>query len=107
MTEAGISLDDSNNADLSRLSTEFELELIRKLGDYPEEITAAARDRAPHRIARYAHELAGLFHSFYNGCRVLGVEPELTTARLALVKATRHVLRHSLGLLGVEAPEKM
>ena len=107
MEEAGISFDSSARAELFRLSTEFELELIRKLGDYPEEISAAARDRAPHRIARYAHELAGFFHSFYNGCRVLGVEPELTAARLALVVATQRVLRHSLGILGVAAPDKM
>ena len=107
MEEAGIAFDSSAKAELSRLSSEFELDLIRKLGDYPAEISAAARDRAPHRIARYAHELAGLFHSFYNGCRVLGVEPELTTARLALVTATQRVLRHCLGILGVDAPEKM
>ena len=107
MAEAGITFDRGAKADLSRLSTAFELDLIRKLGDYPAEIAAAARDRAPHRIARYAHELAGLFHSFYNGCRVLGVEAELTAARLALIAATQQVLRHSLGILGVAAPEKM
>ena len=107
MAEAGIEFDSGARAELPRLSTELELDLIRKLGDYPDEISAAARDRAPHRIARYAHELAGLFHAFYNGCRVLGVEPELTTARLALVTATQRVLRHSLGVLGVDAPEKM
>ncbi len=107
MTEAGIVFDNSAKAELSRLSTPFELDLIRKLGDYPEEISAAARDRAPHRIARFAHELAGLFHSFYNGCRVLGVEPELTMARLALVAATQRVLKHALTILGVDAPEKM
>lgn len=107
MKEAGIRFDVKVQAELPRLSTEFELDLIRKLGEYPEEISAAARDRAPHRIARYAHELAGLFHAFYNGCRVLGVEPELTAARLALVSAVQQVLRHSLGILGIAAPEKM
>lgn len=107
MAEAGIAVDQGATAELRRLSTEFELDLIRKLGDYPAEIAGAARDRAPHRIARYAHELAGLFHSFYNGCRVLGVEPELTTARLALIIATQRVIRHCLGILGVDAPEKM
>ena len=107
MAEAGVAFDSSAKADLSCLTSAWELDLIRKIGDYPEEIAAAARDRAPHRIARYAHELAGLFHSFYNGCRVLGVEPELTTARLALVTASQRVLRHSLGILGVDAPEKM
>lgn len=107
MAEAGIEFNPAVQAELSLLSTPFELDLIRKLGDYPEEVSAAARDRAPHRIARFAHELAGLFHSFYNGCRVLGVEPELTTARLNLVLATQRVLKHSLAILGVAAPEKM
>lgn len=107
MEDAGICFDASAKAKLSLLSTPFEMDLIRKLGDYPEEISAAARDRAPHRIARFAHELAGLFHSFYNACRVLGVEPDLTQARLALVLATQRVLRHSLNILGVAAPEKM
>ena len=107
MAEAGIAFDSGAKAELSRLSTPFEQDLIRKLGDYPEEVSAAARDRAPHRIARFAHDLAGLFHSFYNGCRVLGVEPELTMARLALVLATQRVLKHALSILGVDAPEKM
>ena len=107
MTEAGIVFDSGSKAELYRLSTPFEQDLIRKLGDYPEEVSAAARDRAPHRIARFAHELAGLFHSFYNSCRVLGVEPELTMARLALVAATQRVLKHALTILGVDAPEKM
>ena len=107
MAEAGIVFDSGAKAELCRLSTPFEQDLIRKLGDYPEEVSAAARDRAPHRIARFAHELAGLFHSFYNGCRVLGVEPELTMARLALVAATQRVLKHALSILGVDAPEKM
>jgi arginyl-tRNA synthetase len=107
MAEAGIVFDSGAKAELCRLSTPFEQDLIRKLGEYPEEVSAAARDRAPHRIARFAHELAGLFHSFYNGCRVLGVEPELTMARLALVAATQKVLKHALSILGVDAPEKM
>lgn len=107
MTEAGVMFDSNVKAELSRLSTPLELDLIRKLGDYPAEITNAAQDRAPHRIARYAHELAGLFHSFYNGCRVLGVEAELMSARLALVTATQRVLKHSLAILGVDAPDKM
>ena len=107
MEEAGIQFDAHETANLQLLATPFELDLIRKLGEYPEEISAAARDRAPHRIARFAHEMAGQFHSFYNACRVLGVEPELTQARLALVTATQRVLRHSLGILGVAAPEKM
>ena len=74
---------------------------------YPEVIEKAAKAYAPHRIANYSHELAALFHSFYNKCRILGVDEETAKARLALVKVAGHVIRHSLGILGVSAPEKM
>ena len=86
---------------------EAEIDLIKKLGDYPDEVASAARERAPHRIARYVHELAGLFHTFYNQCRIIGVDSELQAARIALVTAVQHVIRHGLAILGVDAPEKM
>ena len=75
--------------------------------EQPDEIAQAARERAPHHIARYAHEVAGLFHSFYNHCRVIGVRPELQTARLALAAAVQNTVRSALGILGVTAPDKM
>ncbi|MCL6521398.1 MAG: arginine--tRNA ligase [Firmicutes bacterium] len=91
-----------------RLTEPAELELMRKLGEFPEEIRLAAEERAPHRIATYVRELATLFHAFYTRCRVLDpAEPELTRARLGLVEATRIVLARGLGLLGVSAPERM
>ena len=102
--EAGISSDD---AQLNLLQEPVELELIKKLAAYEEEISYAAKERAPHRIARYAHELAGLFHSFYNQCRIVGVTPELSAARLALVGAVQNVIRHALAILGISAPESM
>ena len=77
------------------------------MADYEEEIAFAAKDRAPHRIARYVHELAGDFHSFYNQCRIMGVEKDLAEARLSLVKAVQNTIRHALNILGVSAPEKM
>ena len=55
----------------------------------------------------YAHDVAALFHSFYRDCRIIGVHQELASARLALAKVTAHVIKHSLGLLGVSAPESM
>ena len=67
----------------------------------------AARDYAPQRIARYSYDLASAFHSFYNKCRIMGVEQDLAQARLALVGSAAQVIRHSLGILGVSAPEKM
>ena len=81
--------------------------MIKKLGEYPELIAAAAKERAVHRVAHYVHELAGLFHSFYNQCRILGVDSDVQQARIALVKAVGHVIRHALGILGVSAPERM
>ena len=103
--EAGIAVRDG--AELELLTDETEIALIKKIAAYPEEIARAAAEFAPQRIARYSHELAGAFHSFYNKCRIVGQEPPLASARLALVLATGRVIRHSLGVLGVSAPEKM
>ena len=93
--------------ELSLLTDATELALIDKLQSYEEEVAKAAAEYAPQRIARYAYELAGEFHSFYNQCRILGVDEKLAKARLALVKITAHTIRHALGILGVSAPEKM
>ena len=103
--EAGIAVRDG--AELDLLTDETEIALIKKIAAYPEEIARAAAEFAPQRIARYSHELAGAFHSFYNKCRIVGQEPSLASARLALVLAAGRVIRHSLGVLGVSAPEKM
>ncbi len=101
---AELGLDD---IDLSPLAHESELALMRKMADFSELVAGAARDRAPFRLTHYAQELAGLFHSFYGNCHVLGEEESVEKARLALVDSTRIVLALSLGLLGVSAPERM
>jgi len=95
------------SADFSLLTEDAEIDLMKKLGQFPEELKNAAKERAPHRIARYAHELAGLFHSFYNQCRIIGSLPKLQASRLALIEAVRLVIRKNLGILGVDAPDKM
>ena len=105
MKEAGIEI--KENPDLSLLTDEAEIALIKKLLSYPDEIALAAKNKAPHRIAGYVHDLASTFHSFYNKCRILGVDDKLAQARLALCMATKYVLAHGLGILGVSAPEKM
>lgn len=97
----------AENVDLTVLQTEAELGLIRKLADFPAEITTAAEMLAPHRIARYLLELAGLLHSFYNSHRVIVDDEELSAARLILVQATKITLRNGLLLIGVSAPERM
>jgi arginyl-tRNA synthetase len=94
-------------ADLTRLSTEAETDLMRGLADVPGQIAYAAELRAPHRIAHAAHDLAGRFHRFYTECRVVSDDAELTQARLWLAAGTKQVLANLLGLLGVSAPESM
>lgn len=101
---AELGLDD---IDLSPLAHESELALMRKMADFSELVAGAARDRAPFRLTHYAQELAGLFHSFYGNCHVLGEEESVEKARLALVDSARIVLALSLDLLGVSAPERM
>lgn len=103
--ERGLSLPDK--ADLELLKDRSELELIRKLVEFPEEISFAAFRKEPHRLARYTQDLAGLFHSFYNACRVISSDEQLTDARLILVQSTGIVLKNSLNLLGITAPEHM
>lgn len=93
--------------DLSPLAHESELALMRKIADFSDLVSGAARDRAPFRLTHYAQELAGLFHSFYGNCHVLWEEECVEKARLALVDSARIVLALSLDLLGVSAPERM
>ena len=95
------------NPDLSLLTHESELALMRKMEDFGDLVAGAARDRAPFRLTHYAQELAALFHSFYTNCHVLGVEDGLRDARLALADAARINLAQALDLLGVSAPTSM
>ena len=99
-----LNLDD---AKLELLTHESELALMKAIDGFIDLVAGAARDRAPFRLTHYAQDLAGLFHSFYTNCRVLGEEAELTKARLALVDAARINLAQTLGLLGVSAPAVM
>lgn len=104
---AGVQMSAADQIDTSLLKEEEELALLRKLADFPEEIKIAARTLAPHRIARYALDLAGLFHSFYNHHRVLNENQQLQDARLLLMEVTRITIKNALQILGVSAPEQM
>lgn len=95
------------NVDLSPLTHESELALMRKMDDFRDLVALAARDRAAFRCTHYAQDLAALFHSFYTNCHVINEEPAVRNARLALVDSTRIVLATTLGLLGVSSPTKM
>ncbi|UOO37364.1 arginine--tRNA ligase [Oscillospiraceae bacterium CM] len=89
------------------LSHETERELVKQLSLLPEEVKLAARDYDPSRINRYVIELAARFHRFYNACRIKGEAPDMLAARLKLAELAQTVIRNSLSILGVTAPEKM
>nr|WP_236782632.1 arginine--tRNA ligase [Allobacillus saliphilus] len=96
------------DADVSLLTSEKEIDLLKRLGDYPQVIAEAANKKMPHRIPQYVFELAGDLHSFYNAEKVIDLEnTEQTHARIALIKAVRIVIQDALNLIGVHAPEQM
>ena len=84
-----------------------ELALMARLAEYPDALRQAGEELAPHQLAFYLKELAADLHAFYNAERILVDDPGLRAARLALLLATRQVLRNGLALLGVAAPERM
>ncbi len=110
-TDLGFDTAALGDAPLDLLTHDKEGDLIRTLGEFPEVVATAATLREPHRIARYAEELAAVFHRFYDQCQVLpkaGEETEpIHSARLALASATRQVMANALTMVGVSAPEKM
>jgi arginyl-tRNA synthetase len=93
--------------DLSPLQGERERALLARLSEFPDAVSEAAAELAPHQIAFYLKELAAELHGFYNAERVLVDDPALRTARLALLAGTAQVLRNGLALIGVQAPERM
>jgi arginyl-tRNA synthetase len=94
-------------ADLSRLTAPTELALMRQLAEYPDMLTRAAAEHAPHDVAFYLRDTASAMHSWYAAERFLVDDAELARARMALLAATRQVLRVALGVLGVSAPATM
>jgi arginyl-tRNA synthetase len=106
---AGVAVDETTalQRDLSPLAGPRELALLGRLALYAQVLRDAAEELAPHQIAFYLKDLAADFHAFYNGERVLVDDGALRDARLALLLATRQVLRNALRLLGVSAPERM
>jgi len=107
LREKKLPLPDWRKVDLSLLRLAEEQSLIKRLLQFPHVVAATARALEPHRIAYYLQELAGLFHPYYKSHRVIGDDPALTNARLALAAGVGLVVRNGLDLLGVSAPEKM
>ncbi len=95
------------DADLSLLASPQALALMLQLAKYPEMLTAAATDFAPHDVTFYLRELASAYHSYYDAERILVDDEAVKRARLALVAATAQVLHNGLAMLGVSAPQKM
>ena len=102
--EKGIEFDDG---DVSLLTSEPELTLIRKMLLLPELVELVAHSLEPHHFAHYAQDLATVFHSFYKQCRVVSGDTALTKARLKLVAAAKTVLVRTLHLMGINAPYTM
>jgi arginyl-tRNA synthetase len=111
--DLGVAIPTSATADLSLLSQQAEIDVVKKIRDFPDEVAYAARQYEPHHLTHYVRELAALFHTMYDGgnndpaLRVLCDDAAVRDARLVLVSAVRTVLRNALGILGLSAPEKM
>ncbi|MFC5651273.1 arginine--tRNA ligase [Paenibacillus solisilvae] len=105
--EQGITILPLESVDLSKLATEHEFDLLRKIGELPQEIAEAAEQYAPHRLIRYVYEIASLFHSYYRADRVITEDAAQTQARFALLAAARITIANALRLVGVSAPDRM
>ncbi len=105
--DAGVVRRPLAEVDLSVIEHPTELELLREADRLREEIAEAATRRAPHRVVAFGYEFAGAFHKFYNDCRIVTDDAELTQARLWLVEAAKSVIQAVLGILGISAPEQM
>ncbi|MFE6166535.1 arginine--tRNA ligase [Viridibacillus arvi] len=93
---------------LDLLNAEKEIDVLKKVGDFPQVVADAAKNRTPHRITNYIQELAATFHSFYNAEKVLDADnKDRSAARLSLITAVRTTIANALKLIGVSAPEKM
>lgn len=105
--EQGIELLPLSEVNLNVLQAEHEYDILRKMGELPQEVSVAADNYAPHRLIRYVYELSSLFHSYYKAQRVITEDAAQTQARLALLGAVRTVIANVLRLVGVSAPERM
>lgn len=91
-----------------RLTDDKEIQLLKYINEFPAVVADAAKHRAPNKVCNYIQKLAAFFHSFYNACKVIDPsDEELSSQRLALLKATKITLKNALYLIGVEAADKM
>lgn len=102
--EQGLSADLSK---LHKLTKPAEINLIKQLHHFTDEIMFAAENCEPNKLANYLENLAASFHKFYTECRIIGSEKEIAQARIALIEAVRMVMKNGLTIIGISAPEKM
>jgi arginyl-tRNA synthetase len=93
--------------DFILLKTPEERDLAKKLAFFPDTLELCAKTYSPHHLTNYLMECSDLFHKFYEKCRVISADKELTNTRLSLVQCIASVIKNGLGLLGVSAPERM
>ncbi len=108
--QQGVDLPDAESVDAGALMLPEELEILRKIAEFPDVLRRAGETREPHHVAYYARELAGLWNPYVQDGsrhRILSDDPSLTSARLGLTVAVRTVVANALALLGVSAPEQM
>ena len=98
---------DKSQANLSLLTEDIEKSILRELSRYKSVLESSAVQYEPHQLAYYLKDLATHFHSYYNACKFIVDDKELTQARLSLIHATRQILINGLSILGVSAPESM
>ena len=96
-----------NNYDLSLLTHQSELRLLKKLEQFPQVIENSRTALEPQTIATYLYDTANNFHRFYSDCRVITEDKDLTRSRIALIQAVKIVLRNGLTILGITTPERM
>ena len=107
LSEQGTTVKPVVDVNLSRLTAPQEIDLMKKLADFPETIKQAAALREPSLITRYAMDLAAAFHGFYAACKVNSEDKELTDARLKLTDSVRVTLKNALTVMSISAPEQM
>jgi arginyl-tRNA synthetase len=105
--DEGVQLSAWSEADFGVLREDAELDLIRKLSEFPDVVDLASESLAPHRLAHYAEDVAAAFHRFYTDWRIITDDGRLTQARLWLSAGTKQVVASALDILGVSAPESM
>jgi len=107
LNQVQMTKEDLHNFDESLLTSTHEHQLIKRLSEFPEIILLSASESSPHYIATFLKDLAADFHSYYNANKFLSDDKALQNARLALIGATKIVIKNGLQLLGISAPEKM